>query len=423
MISDSIFTLKKPSIVDIETQQLQLLKRQITYCYRHVPWYRQTLDALKLRPEDFTKLTDIQHLPIISKSQVRQDKSLFISDQYDPKHCHTSFSSGSTGEPFASHFDSLSWYRKRFLNKLLARAACGMKPGQRTAILDVDDRATMIKKNRLARYARPLQQVRVLSIFGDTAALVAELQHFRPANIYGYPSHLVQLASYLRQADVTVTGIRQIFTSSEFLSASTRSYVEATLGAPIYDIYGSTEFKEVAWQCPERGGYHVNAKEVMCEIIEQGQPQTAGKIGDIVLTDLRNRALPLLRFHIGDRGQKIAGPCPCGRSLPMIAPANGRNSDFLTLPGDRQLSGYLLTTAVEKFTDLVRYQFVQADARRLVVNSVWDNPPCTETLEQLQREVCEVTDNTLCVEVQVLPEIPVENSRKHKVIINQNLHH
>ena len=70
--------------------------------------------------------------------------------------------------------------------------------------------------------------------------------------LYGFPGHLLRLAG-------TAAGRlrpRLIFTSGELLDAVTRRGIEAGFGAPVFDVYGCTEIKEIAWECPTHEGYH-----------------------------------------------------------------------------------------------------------------------------------------------------------------------
>ena len=94
-----------------------------------------------------------------------------------------------------------------------------------------------------------------------------------------------------------------------------RKFIEKAFGAEVFDIYGCTEIKEIAWECEKHEGYHINEDDVYVEILHGESPAKPGEVGDIVLTDLRNKAMPLIRYRIGDRGLLIAGNCSCGRTF------------------------------------------------------------------------------------------------------------
>ena len=83
-----------------------------------------------------------------------------------------------------------------------------------------------------------------------------------------------------------------IFTSAELLDLPTRQKIENYFGKKVYDIYGSTELKEVAWECPFKRGYHINDDLYFVEVVNPNEQE----VGDIVITALTNKAMPLIRI-------------------------------------------------------------------------------------------------------------------------------
>ena len=117
-----------------------------------------------------------------------------------------------------------------------------------------------------------------------------------------------------------------------------RRYIKDRYAADVFDIYGCTEIKEIAWECERHNGYHINEDEVLVEILDGDKPVGWDEVGDIVITDLRNKAMPLIRYRIGDRGLLRPGPCSCGRTFALMAPSAGRSSDFIITPNGQKLS-------------------------------------------------------------------------------------
>jgi phenylacetate-CoA ligase len=76
------------------------------------------------------------------------------------------------------------------------------------------------------------------------------------------------------------------------------------------------------------------APNVKVEIFKDGEPAESGEFGDLVLTTLTNRAMPLIRYHQGDMGALSPDPCPCGLPHPVIVDLKARAKDmFLTASG------------------------------------------------------------------------------------------
>jgi phenylacetate-CoA ligase len=276
---------------------------------------------------------------------------------------HWSLSSGSTGEPFRTYFDARSWAILKYLIKLRSRIANGMRATDRVAILDAippDQEGT----TALERAGR----VRRVSVFRTGASQAERLSKFRPRAVYGLATALLEVADALKGSGRPLH-VPLVFTSGEVLVPATRKTLEAAFQARVLDIYGSTEMKEVAWECLA-GGMHLNADVVRLEVLApDGEASPPGVEGDIVVTSLVNAAMPLIRFRIGDRGILSEGRCGCGVALPLIGVVTGREAEMLDLGGDR-LSPYVLTSALEQVRGLVRYQVLQMAPTSLSVKAV-----------------------------------------------------
>jgi phenylacetate-CoA ligase len=148
-----------------------------------------------------------------------------------------------------------------------------------------------------------LDRVSVLRPAVEVAERVAES---RPDYLYGLPSALSEVASELAAGgrDLCLKGV---FTSGELLSPTARYRLRSAYGCRVQDVYGTSETKEIAWEC--RGGsMHVNSDMVWVEILdEQGGDVPAGHEGEIVVTLLVNKAMPLIRYRTAFR-QWVSSP-------------------------------------------------------------------------------------------------------------------
>jgi phenylacetate-CoA ligase len=173
---------------------------------------------------------------------------------------------------------------------------------------------------------------------------------------------------------------RRIFTSGELLTGAGRREITATFGGSLYDIYGTSETKEIAWEC-SAGSRHINADVVHVEILEEnGALAPPGTEGEIVVTVLVNRAMPLIRYRTGDRGALLDGRCACGRESPLLGVVSGREADVLELTDGSTISPYTLTMALESIAGLAQYQVVQAESDLLHVSAIADGSRDANTL-------------------------------------------
>jgi phenylacetate-CoA ligase len=130
------------------------------------------------------------------------------------------------------------------------------------------------------------------------------------------------------------------------LSIEDRRLLEEVFGCPVFDRYGCREVSVIASECPAHSGLHVNAECLYLEIETPEGRARDGEVGSVLVTDLLNRAMPLIRYRIGDLGAWATGECPCGRGLPRLAALHGRSTDFLVGSDGRLVSGVFLATYV-----------------------------------------------------------------------------
>ena len=119
---------------------------------------------------------------------------------------------------------------------------------------------------------------------------------------------------------------------SEQMTPPMRRRIERAFSAPVYQNYGLNEIGMVAVRCLA-GRYHVHAEHCLVENVDDaGRAMAPGDTGRIVVTALKNPAMPLIRFDTDDLAQVLSGPCPCGRTLPSFGDIAGRYSRIAFLP-------------------------------------------------------------------------------------------
>ena len=383
------------ALPELRELQWRRLKAALDHACAHAPLYRERFRALGATPADIRSLEDFARLPVTSREELRDPKGLLVVDQAGVR---VSMTSGSTGRRTSSYFDERGWVLAKHMLKLRARIACGVRASDRVALLQEG----APDPPRFSRWSR----VAAFTVHRPVDEILPALIRFAPTVLYGFPGHLAQLA---RAATPGALPVRRIFTSGELLDPTTRRVIEHGLGAPLFDVYGCSEVKEIAWQCPERGGYHLNADWIHVEV---DPPGTAGRL---LITPLYNRAMPLLRYDVGDTGEVVTGPCPCGRGLPLIRPTLGRSVDYLRLPDGRRLAPYDLTCAVEAIDGMRQYQFVQIERDLLELRLVPAQNFSPASEQALRTALAPVLDG---VEVRVRPvdTIPAEPSGKYRIV-------
>jgi len=387
---------------ELRARQWRRARALVAHAYAHSPYYRRQFEAAGVSPQDLRDWNDFARLPSTPREALREDGALLATNHRDAP-LRRSHTSGSTGRPTTSYFDADAWSIAKNLLKLRARWACGMRPWHRVAFLQETDPNPS--------WARRLLRQRTFSVHDPIERVAPAVERFAPDVLYGFPGHLARLGA------AAAGGIRptRIFTSGELLDPITRRSIESSFGAPVFDVYGCTETKEIAWQCSNRDGYHVNADWLVLECAGEAGSSDAPAPGSLLATPLFNFAMPLLRYEIGDVGSLSDEPCPCGRSLPLMAPLEGRTVDYLRLPSGEVVSPYTVTCAIEAVPGLRQYQIVQESRDRVMASIVGDSAFDRAAEQRATREL-EVRLPGIRVEIRRVERIAHEPSGKLRVV-------
>ena len=399
---------------EIADRQQAALVDTMRHAVLRVPFYRKLgFAASQLQSQD-----DLQRFPLLTKRTLQELAGELIADGFDRQRLPSSRTSGSTGEPTQTFFDERSWALCKFALKI--RRTLAVAPPFFHRCLIVSEQAP----DAAARYANsrpftvgPAYRERVVSLFEDLDVHRRVIREFRPDMLYGLPSYLLELARAYTLANEEPPTIRWVFSSSEVLTPIARSRIEAAFHARVHDIYGCTEFKEVAWQC-KHGRYHINSESVLVET-----PRLPGDAhGRIVLTTLCNRAMPLLRFDTGDLGA-LATPgvkCPCGRCLPQLEVISGREGDMMSLPSGRRISPYALTTILETMPGLHQYRIVQEAPERLRIDMVASAAADADRIDRCRRELTDTIGEPMDLSFRAVEAIPRMKGGKHRVFVREH---
>jgi phenylacetate-CoA ligase len=242
------------------------------------------------------------------------------------------------------------------------------------------------------------------------AALLAQ----KPRIIQAYARAAVLFARYLDGRGLTPHRPHAIVTSAEVLEDDERSLLERVFGCPVFNRYGCREVSVIASDCEAHSGMHTMAEGLYVEIETPNGPAAPGEMGSILVTDLLNFAMPLIRYRIGDLGSWAAGRCRCGRGLPRLERVAGRVTDFLVGCDGRLVSGvYLATYVVAQRPSLGQVQIHQhekgAVTYRLKPGHSFDVPAELAYLRSATRQYLGAAARA---DIEVVDELRPESSGK-----------
>jgi phenylacetate-CoA ligase len=396
---------------EIRRRQLAGLDETLAFALERVPHYRSLgIDAGSGDPRE-----RLSRFPPLTKRDLQAAGTSILADGVNEASLFRSRTSGSTGEPTVAWFDRRTWLYTRYSLKLRRMLSHGLGLGASVLIVSEAD-PIELQDHRKARLAGAgwLFRQEFLSLRTPLARHVEEIVRLRPDALYAFPSYLAELLDYCDREGLELPPFKVVFTSSEVLAQSLRRRLQDRLRARVCDVYGCTEFKEVAWQC-EAGSYHANHESIW---IECEPPVAEGRPGFLLLTTLINRAAPLIRYRVGDLGRLQSVRCTCGREGPALSDLEGREVELLQLADGRRISPYLLTTAIEDVPGLSRYQFAQTAKDRLELRFIaLEGRPVDRSL--IVSRLVRLLGDGLEVRARQVSEIPRTPGGKRKVLVRE----
>jgi phenylacetate-CoA ligase len=326
----------------LQRYQLALLQQRLEEARSAVPLYQARHLPL---PSDIRSLSDWAKLPLLTKQDLVQNPVEYrLHPRYRTQDLIVSKSSGSTGQALDVYYDRESFYYFVLAGFRLYMMAMRYWPWVKqtyiyTSPYPFDSLFGLF----------PMQFISTLTPIDQT---LEKLRRSPPDLLVCYPSHLRALVDQMSEEDLRSIRPKAINVNSEMSSASERAVLAKKLSTFVFDDYSSEELTRIASQCRHLN-YHLFEDVNYIEIVDDsGVPVPEGVVGNIVGTNLHNRAMPLLRYMQGDRGAVRSSDCACGRKFRILEKLEGRRNDSFLLPDGRLLSsGYLLDLTYGIFLD------------------------------------------------------------------------
>jgi len=187
------------------------------------------------------------------------------------------------------------------------------------------------------------------------------IQEANPHTLKGLSTYLLQIAKRCISRGDVALHIPAIRTLGSQVTSQMRATIESAFGGSFYDDYGTAELGPVAAECESRNGMHVFATQFVVEILDQNlSPCSDGTLGEVVITDLTNLAMPLIRYRVGDLGRITSKRCVCGSSHPRLW-IEGRLQDALKDFQGNWVSSAMLADRLYKVPWLDEFQLVERE--------------------------------------------------------------
>src|SRR5215211_2431051 len=334
---------------DAWIERRQRVRSIVTLAHAAVPFYREAMRERGLHPSDFRSVSDLAQLPLIDGGIVQEKLEQFLVQGADRRTWSSFQTSGSTsGVRRRVYWDSGSMLRglayieriwpilsrlagvsrtravmRVVLGETRAQALLA-RVGRETPMLFISNgglRARMLAPPAEQRVWRPTEAPNhhFLSTLEPMETVAERMNAIRPRMVFSFGSYADQFFRFLAERGRRVALPRVWSYTGDTVSPGARALAEEELGCLLHSSYNVTEVGRIGFQCERREGHHLNVDLCPVRLIRDGGESVApGEHGEVVVSSLRNRALVLLNYRLGDWGVLTSEPCACGRSLPVL---------------------------------------------------------------------------------------------------------
>ena len=321
----------------IEALQLEKLQNQVAYTYERVPWYRQKMDEMGVKPSDIQTLDDVRKLPFTDKTVLRDTFpfGLFAVPMSEVRELHSS--SGTTGKPVVVGYtpaDMDVW--AECIARLVQMA--GVVPGD---LAQMAFGYGMFTGGFGLHYG--LQHLGCAMIpagSGNTERHIQMIEDYGTTVLVATPSYAMHICEVGEQMgyDWEKSPLRVGLFGGEPCPPGLKAEIERRMHIVCTDNYGLTEVMGpgVSGEClAERFQQHIAEDHFLWEVIdpETGEPVAEGEMGELVLTPLDKQAIPVLRYRTHDLTRVFTEPCACGRTTARMEKVRSRSDDMLIIRG------------------------------------------------------------------------------------------
>jgi phenylacetate-CoA ligase len=379
---------------EIIAYQEEKKKEILAFHRQHNAFYRSFLAK-----NGVTDNAGWEQLPIIKKADMQMPLEERLSDGYIVDNVFKNNTSGSSGTPFFFAKDkfchALTW-------------ACNKN---RFGWLDIDFNISWqarfygIPLSRLKYYKEKLKDVLsrrvrfpVFNLSDEVCAVY--LKQFEKTSfeyLNGYTSSLVLFAKYCISVNIVLKQIcpslKACFTTSEMCSNTDRQIMEKGFGVKVVNEYGCAELDLLAFEDAD-GDWRMNEENLFIEIVDDaGQPVPDGEEGRIIVTSLYNKAMPMIRYELGDIGTITPNR---RKGIHRILKAlTGRTNDIAILPSGRKAPGltfyYVTKSLLEQGGSMKEFIIKQIEPSTFALEYV----ALSEISEVERKKIAEMMDTYL----------------------------
>jgi phenylacetate-CoA ligase len=399
--------MENGSSSEVSKIQEDHLKSVLRYASENVEFYKK-----------FNDYDSIKSFPVINKNMIKNDYAAFQSRQYLGARVINMHTSGSTGTPFIVRQDRNKRDRA-YADMIYFWGRAGYQVGMKYLFLRVW--TALNRKNRLTAWARNIFMWDIRRQDDENWEKIRQIlkADHKIKMLLGYGRTLETLANYLVACGNTLDqyNIQTIIGFGETFPRSAYENLGKVFKSKIISLYSDQEMGMLAVECVENKEYHVNGASFHIELLkmDSDDPASVGEQGRIVVTDLFNHAMPLIRYDTGDTGVWKQAP-ECGWVSQVLSSVQGATVDPLYDTRGNKIATATIGMNLWSFVELRQYQLIQEGARQYTfklngAEGHYEDATFVSLLKEYLGQDAEI-------KIEHVDEIPVLASGKRKTFVN-----
>ncbi len=395
-IRDSLYQPRN----EIEARAIASLRGILVHAYETTRAYRLLMDDAGINPREITRLADIRLLGITEKAAIRDNPNDYFSSAARREKCQKKSTSGSSGTPLTFYRDPeyVEWGHAGTMRNM---AIAGWSPGAAIGLIWGYEKNVSRKRDL---WKAGLTREFYLNAFSQTPQAMDQWTKAIRANeihfLYGYPSSVSEFARHVLQRDYDLP-MKAVFLTAEMYFPGEREIVERAFQCRSYNLYGSSEVQNIAFECT-RGRLHIASDFTHVE----ERLGTGSNAPELITTSFLNTCMPFIRYALGDHGRVLPDACECGIHTPLLELLGGSKYDFLEGP-DGIVHGAVLERIFQKIEDVRRYQIVQHSLESYTVRvEIQAGADCGTVMTRVREAAHQILGGLMRREVSIQFENP-----------------
>jgi phenylacetate-CoA ligase len=389
------------------------------HAYQFCPYYREIFEDIGATPSDLKSIEDLQKFPILTKELIKKNLSSILAKNIGPDKRLRSSTGGSTGQPLVFYRDSIC-RDKKFAMQLNFLRWCGFLPGNKHlyfwgASRDYDGldtlKAKIIRKLATRRWFVNADSLKAGN-FGKTIEMLSRL---KPKIVSAYPNIIYAFAKEIERRKKHIEFDRIVVTAEQIFNHQ-RQKIEEVFNAEVFEQYGSREFGTIASECGYHDGLHYFSPGVILETATRDGMPSGNDLGSLLVTDLWNYAMPLIRYQVGDLVKLVSAPCECGCELPRIGAVAGRIVDAIIRPGGEMIAGQSLISVIRRSEIDARMQIIQKAPDQFIINYVSDRKLSEVKLHFIRNGINSIMEQQVRIDFNKVQEVERDKSGKFRYV-------